>query len=429
MGKFNIGADNTFNNNGTYEGTGVDYVIYNGTNADTANLALTYKGTPGGDDYTGYIVEAKLPLAPEDKEKLAAGEAVNFQIGVEVNNWATVDIEGTPTAKRLGYGYCNGLGGYWWQQNNASNGATGMRLMPKFILDKTLTNASFAVEPRVLGTALNLGQDINVNYVVALPANMTNVVARFTYNDKVSYANAVVYPAAGANAYAFTFKGLAPQAMGDEIVAELLLNGNVIGTLTSAPAVEYCERLLASATSNAKQKQLVYDLLAYGAAAQLFTNYKTDALVNAGYEDMATAYEAFENSDRAVVEADTVDGAKIASATLNFANTNKLAVTIKADEGDLSEDVLANLKVTFNGVEADIVLDADGAYRAYSDDIKILDFDKVFTIELTDGVGSHAVTYSVNAYCASKQNTENAAMAALARATYYYGLSGEALVG
>ena len=125
----------------------------------------------------------------------------------------------------------------------------------------------------------------------------------------------------------------------------------------------------------------------------------------------------------------TVDGAKIASATLNFANTNKLAVTIKADDGALSEDVLANLKVTFNGVEADIVLDADGAYRAYSDDIKILDFDKVFTIELTDGVGSHAVTYSVNAYCASKQNTENAAMAALARATYYYGLSGEALVG
>ena len=427
MGKFNIGADKTFNNNGNYEGYAYasNYVIYDGTNADTANIALTYKGTPGEDDYTGYFVEAKLPLASADKAKLVAGKAVNFQIGVEVLNWATVDIGGTPTAKRLGFAYSNCLGGYWWMQNNYHN--AGHRLMPKFILDKTLTDASFAVEPDIIGTALYLGQNINVNYVVQLPANMTNAVVRFSHDGKEYYANAEKY-AGVSNAYSFTFEGLAPQAMGDMILAELILDGIVIDSHAGVPAKEYCERLLAANISD-KYNQLVYDLLAYGTAAQLFTNYKTNSPINVGYEDKATTYEAFTNNDRAVIKANTVESAKIASVTVNFSNSNKIAVSIKDNDRTLNAGDVANLKVTFNGVEADIVLDDDGVYRAYSDEIKILDFDKVFTIELTDGVGSHAISYSVNAYCASKQNSSNSAMAALARATYYYGLSGEALVG
>jgi hypothetical protein len=69
--------------------------------------------------------------------------------------------------------------------------------------------------------------------------------------------------------------------------------------------------------------------------------------------------------------------------------------------------------------------DVPGVYIVYTDGIKVTDFDKVFTIEITDGTNTQTLTYSVNAYCAAKQNAENTETAALAKALYAYGVAAE----
>ena len=89
------------------------------------------------------------------------------------------------------------------------------------------------------------------------------------------------------NQYAYSFRGVSPQCMGDTITATLVLNGETLAT-KSTSVLEYCQRLLSYSAAQlglteakyAAMKTAIADLLEYGAAAQTYMNYRTDALVN-----------------------------------------------------------------------------------------------------------------------------------------------------
>ena len=84
----------------------------------------------------------------------------------------------------------------------------------------------------------------------------------------------------------FSFENIAPQTMNDELSATLYATkeGALYGSNTLKTSVRsYVEFLLDNYSSDkyAKLRTLIVDLLDYGAVAQEYRNYKTDALVNA----------------------------------------------------------------------------------------------------------------------------------------------------
>ena len=264
----------------------------------------------------------------------------------------------------------------------------------------------------IIGANVALGESININYYVNLDPDYEDAKMRFTFNGNEYYVDAVKTDDEGV--YTFTFKNIAPQCMGDNIKAELVVDGNVFATKE-----EYS--VLANVTSekvmNDANKQLIYDLLAYGAAAQQYAQYKTDSLVNEGYEALATTVDSITNSDRTHT-APLLDG-KIIAAGVYFANTNKIYVKLDLDD-------IANATVTINGKAADITVYAStGEYIAYSEDIKVANFDEGYSIVLTTASGTQTLTYSVNAWCAVKYNAEKVETAELAKALYAYGQSAE----
>lgn len=264
----------------------------------------------------------------------------------------------------------------------------------------------------ITGANVALGESININYYVELDPDHDDAKMRFTFNGETYFADAVATEENGI--YIFTFKNIAPQCMGDNIKAELIVDGFIFAT-----KAEYS--VLANVTSgdvmNDDTKQLIYDLLAYGAAAQKYAGYKTDALVNVGYEDLATVVESVDNSDRYVSA--PLSNARFTAMGVYFSNTNKIYAKISADD-------ISGVIAKINGKEAVIEQYVDGSYIVYSEEIKVSDFDKVYTFTIETASGTQTLNYSVNAWCAVKYDSESErGTAELAKALYAYGVSAE----
>lgn len=81
----------------------------------------------------------------------------------------------------------------------------------------------------------------------------------------------------------FRFQDIAPQTIGDHVTAVLYAkeNGADVATVSSVSGIaHYCARALEyySADTHAIFRTLIVDLLRYGAKAQVYTGYNTDAL-------------------------------------------------------------------------------------------------------------------------------------------------------
>ena len=145
------------------------------------------------------------------------------------------------------------------------------------------------------------------------------------------------------------------------------------------------------------------------------------------YSDNATldAYTSVSVIDKAV-SAPSVDGAAFAAAGVYHANANKIYAKV-ALNGKF--DVSA-YTVTIDGVEATLeATETNGVYIVYTDDVKVMDFDKVYSFVLSDGENSQTLDYSINAYSIIKAaNGKTEATKEIAKAMYNYGVSAEACV-
>ena len=417
-GKWNLSATGEYNSNANYdyiEGKGRTWTLYNGSNGDTANLALTYEGTKTA--YTGYNIEFKMALTEEEKAALAAGEAIQIGVGVEINNAGT-------DGKRTHYGYSVEGGGYWYQQN-ANRGKVSM---PNVVLDRNNTAANVTLTPEIKSASVTLGDTLAMNYYTTLPAkDAADYQMRFTFNDKVTYATAT--KGASANEFVFSFKGIAPQCVGDNIKAELMRGDEVVDVKDNYSVFQNCMNIVNDNPTNMALINLVGNLGAYAAAAQNYANYKTDALVNAGFEGYATTVDTIVNSDK-TLDGEAREDFGFTAAGVYFDYANKVYAKFIAPEGAIDFE---EFSITINGVEAyiaetGVTTELGIEYIVYTDYISVTDFDEVFTFVLTDGFTTQTLTYSVNAYCKAKLNAEKATTAALAAATYSYGAAAEAYV-
>ena len=279
--------------------------------------------------------------------------------------------------------------------------------------------------------SVSLFDDIRINYYARLLGKYENSVMRFTLNGKIYTATPTDTEYDGL--YRFVFNGIAPQLMGDEIVAELVYDGEVIDTANAFSIENYLKTLLKKdkfelgipkAQCDALHA-LAIELLNYGAAAQVYVGYNTDSLVNIGVANGAEFDAESVESHKAQTTPQGDGTVRFKTATVRFDSVNRLRFDFVVGDSPLS-----SVTVTIDGktyTETDFILSSEGVYSVYSDGITARGFDKAITAVIClDGAEMHSVVYSVNSYVKAKYQSES--IGALARAIYNYGKAAEAFV-
>ncbi len=321
------------------------------------------------------------------------------------NNDGTYTITEESTGRNLGfnnqgYDYCS------WYKTGAE---TNINLV-------AVAEGAEVAMPKIATATVTIGTNLAMNYTVDLPAGyvIDGMYMVFTMNG-------VSVTVKENDTNVFTYTRLAPQCMGDSIKAELYAkDGALIDVSENFSVKAYAEKLLELNPGDAELATLVADMLNYGAAAQKYVGYKTDALVNAGYETAGSNAEPTE-SDMTVTESSNANFG-IISAGVRFDYVNQIYVKFGIRAAAL-EGAAPTVVIAFNGVEQTVTLNGEGEYIAYSGAISALEFGKVYTIELkVDGEVVQTLEYSVNSYVFAKKDGNNA-MAELAIALYRYGNS------
>ena len=380
-----------------------------GDNLITSEITNALKWNISG-NASGYIL---YPNAKTSTWLYSTTSNNGIRVGNSTNKTFVVDattgyLKQTDTGRYLGVYNNADWRSYTTMHDNIKNQTLAFYVLGKKDVteDVTTYTSSPVALPEFSTVSVSVAEDLKMNFYVTADESLAGDIAlKVTMNGVETALNGVY----ADGRFCFTFAGIAPQCMVDDIVATLTLNGTEVATRTTS-VLAYLETLLDTYDGNAKMTQLIYDMMAYGAAAQVYKNYKLDNLVNAGCEEFAS--NATPNTEKVVTE--STSDIKFAGATVLFDSVNKIAIKLSATEGVV-------LKVDGAAME----LSDDGFY--YTDGISALDFDEnyVFTIEV-EGEVVQTLTYSVNAYATAMQNSKNENMKALATALYNFGASAEA---
>ena len=304
--------------------------------------------------------------------------------------------------------------------------------------DDALCDECFEPMPRFTSAALVLNNNFDVAYTAILPEGFDSASVTFALgsDDPVVVTDCTDNL---DNTYTFVFKGVNPQRMGDNISATLTVVANnadddpttYTDTQASYSVKQYCQNLLAKNDISASLRKLLSDTLAYGAAAQTYMSYSTDAPVTEGANNPTystfTALSGLGASFTGTADANTY----WISAGLTL--TNSVAMTFRfyaANTSGLTVNVsIGGRTQTFTS--ADFVSVGNGIYAVSFSGINANEFGSAVTATFSKSgaqVGN-ALTYSVNAYVCAKQNDSNANLAALVKALYNYGASAAAYAG
>ena len=254
-----------------------------------------------------------------------------------------------------------------------------------------------AGEARIGGVVVNLGGDISMKYYVELGSgvDIQDVALKTEFLGNVKYLTVDKtedgQPVMHLIYYVFTLEGITPQCMDDDIDAELYVGETKVDEKLDYSVKDNLVSIYDG--SNDATKQLIIDTLEYGAAAQVYRDYKTDALVTDGVDFISAGKAEAEIPGSSPVVNETV-AHTLGQATVHFSSVNLIKITY------------------FDGEIKTLTSDAVAAY----DFAKKMQFTK-------DGL--FTLGYSVNDYCYGVLNSETAseAMKSLAKALYNYGLS------
>jgi len=283
-----------------------------------------------------------------------------------------------------------------------------------------------------------LGQDISMIYTVRVHESVKATCGIAMIFERNGYETLVTDCIdMGYGYYAFVFSKIAPQTMSDIINASLVLTdgeGNVVDTVAELNGYSVKANLAYLLSMNANvlgmtpeayeaMAQLIADTLEYGKAAQDYTGHNKDNPANdsvAG-KPAASEWETLGETDKTVTDS-VSEELYFTAAGVRFDYVNRMYFKFYAKD-------IAGVTVTIDGVtytEADFVSLGAGEYAVYGTELYATDFDYVATVVLgVAGEDVQTLTYSVKSYVYAKQNSDNAVMAALARALYNYGKSAE----
>ena len=324
------------------------------------------------------------------------------------------------------------LGHDWvWDGNVGEEGFHGVecsRCDASDIVECTMENGvctvcGYGAEQPVIvkidSAALRLGENIDLLYSVTVPEDATNVYMTFTMNSET----ATVYADEDGR---FAFTDINPQCMGDNIAAVLhaTVNGKeYTDELAEYSVKQYCVNTLAK-TEDATLIKLLSDTLAYGADAQNYMSYKTNALVTDGVTGASYSTYTDLSGLTATFEGTASDDLCWVGAGLKLNDNVAMFFRFYAESTDgLTVTVAINgREETFTDFTA--VSGLENVYEVSFDGIKATEFDADVTASFS--TGGNTVSYSVNTYICAKQADSDANLAALVKALYNYGASASA---
>ena len=235
---------------------------------------------------------------------------------------------------------------------------------------------------------------------------------------------------------------ISPEYMGASFTAELVLNDFVFATLAdNYRVIDYYNELLEkdsidlglSPNQYLAMRNLVYSSLNYGAAAQKYTGFDTENLVNDGVEQFGETFKGINNYEE-IYATDALEGynAELISINMNFNSANKIIIKFKADA-----DTIDKLSVTFSDdtpgvaekLEIKQVAGEEDTYVAYSPVITPDNYNYQYTVRLVykdanyNNVVIQKAGFNVNAYLAAKiaDPASSFEYVELCKATYLYG--------
>ena len=310
--------------------------------------------------------------------------------------------------------------------NNKAEGE-GTNFVAAGYVSRMDEDGSYTVVPAnakiTVGKRLLIGNDLTITYLVNL-TDCTNPWVKFQfYNDDIkgyttvevkNYGTATVEGPDGrpVEVFTFDFTGVNPQRMTDTLKATVYAedaSGNVVEYQVADYSVaQYCSNKLAKLGQDDSLRKLIGNLVAYGAAAQVYQNYRTDNLVSTVVSGaVSTDYtDRLSSVTRYTGKVTGAAGVTIKGKTLVLSNTFAVRVYFTVNEGvdiaNVSFNVTANGKTdTVNSFEKDEKLGY--YYFDYANlDATQLDSEVKFESFVNEtGVGD-MVTYSVNTYLAKK---------------------------
>lgn len=271
--------------------------------------------------------------------------------------------------------------------------------------DMTYTYSVPMGDPAFVGASLTLTSGITLNFIAeGVNANAYVMVG----------TTRVTGTLREDGKYEFAFSDFGPQQMGDEFTAELYVNGSKVDELTYS-VKEYCYDTINNAESSATLVKLAKSVLNYGAAAQTYKSYKTNALVNADLspEDQAFTYEP--GAARPTISADITPHYLWKSANVYFGDKISLVITFSEnlEAGDYGVTVVDPAVVKsgvtgMQGVSFDIEHEIEvieGGYQITVSDILPTEFRDSYLFRMYDAAGnriSNDLAYGISIYCALK---------------------------
>ena len=225
------------------------------------------------------------------------------------------------------------------------------------------------------------------------------------------------YDIDGAAYYRFDFDGIGAAQMGDSLTATLhfVYDGAAYSRdLGAYDLGQYAKERLRTSASEA-YRTLMADLLKYGAAAQAYLGYRTDAPVDNGLSNAENALASRDHAPLADISADSDTGIYPAEITQKeFRLDGRIALCVATDLGrdsDLS-GVLLRIRYTDRsghaverriGGAAFVYSEAAGGYTVCFDELKASELRSVLTLTLVRNGApiSRTVQYSFDAYVES----------------------------
>ena len=239
--------------------------------------------------------------------------------------------------------------------------------------------------------------------------------------------------------YVFSYKGINPQLMNDNVTAVLHAK-NKSGEYTSPEKImsvkEYAYTMLDrySDDEHSKLRTLLVDLLNYGAAAQIYAGYQTDNLVNSALTDVqkdwaskdTTEFKNIRNLNYKTISNPTAEW-KTCSLVLKNSIMVKVKFSAKDIENKTVEIVLKNAKFTYT--KDDFVNNGDGTYYVYCNELfaNELSDDLLFTIYENGVPCSNTMLFSVESYARLvRDNYKDKPLDKMTTAMMLYGNSAKA---
>ena len=241
------------------------------------------------------------------------------------------------------------------------------------------------------GNSITLDGNIGVNFYMNLGSAITpeEAVMNFTLPDGSTQQ------AVGSltdDGYKYTCE-VAAKKMTEEIKAQVVA-GDAVSKEYTYSVKDYADTILSDEATYEKEIPLVKAMLNYGAYAQTYFGYNTEALANAGLTDtdVSGVTAATLNGFAKEAQSNAIAGLAGASLILESETTLKLYFTL-SDEANVSS-------YTFSMGSETLTPEKSGTYyyvAITNIDAKNLDTD--YTVKVTSGGTDLEVTYSPMTYC------------------------------